>query len=62
MKDGKPHGNGPLSFLTDVHDGKVLKKKGSATALSPCGIRMEEEKWKGIMKNGKKHGFPPCGT
>ena len=62
MKNGNPMETGPLSFLTDDQDGRVLKKRESATALSPCGIRMEKEKWKGITKKEKSMDFPRCGT
>jgi hypothetical protein len=53
---------GPLFFPMDVHVGKAIKKKVSATALSPCGIKMEEKKWKGITKMEKSMDYPQCGT
>ena len=53
---------GPLFFLMDDQDGRVLKKRESATALSRCGIQMVKGKLKGIMKKEKSMAFPRCGT
>ena len=55
-------GNGPLFFPMDVHVGKAIKTKVSATGLSPCGIRMEEKNWKETTRMVKSMDYPPCGT